>query len=177
MDPVFDTTLRGALALLFFSAALHKLRAPAEFHGTLAEYRLLPGWATRIAAVLIVSGELAAATMLVLPSLRASGAVVAFLLLCAYTSAIAVNLLRGRREINCGCSGAALRQPISAWLLARNAALAAMALLCLLPAHGRALVWIDGASVLGGVLVLAAVYVSSNRMLAIAPLLERLRAA
>ena len=49
-------------------------------------------------------------------------------LLVLYSAAIAINLLRGRRDIECGCGGAATHVPLSGWLLARNAALMATAL-------------------------------------------------
>jgi hypothetical protein len=67
MDPVFDTTLRGALALLFLGAALHKLRAPGEFRATLAAYRLLPERGTRVAAAAIAGAELATGAALAGP--------------------------------------------------------------------------------------------------------------
>ncbi len=42
VDPVLQWALRGSLALLFLGASRHKLRAPAAFRATLANYRLLP---------------------------------------------------------------------------------------------------------------------------------------
>jgi len=42
MDPAADVTLRTAFALLFAVAASHKVRDPARFRATLADYRLLP---------------------------------------------------------------------------------------------------------------------------------------
>jgi hypothetical protein len=177
MDPVLDTTLRAALALLFLGAALHKLRAPAEFRATLAEYQLLPRRATGAMALAIASAELATAGALVLPALRAVSPFAPFILLGSYSAAIGVNLVRGRREIDCGCSGPALRQPLSPALLIRNAALAAGALACLLPVQGRPFAWPDAVSVAGSVLVLASLYASVNRMLASAPARARLRSA
>jgi hypothetical protein len=175
MDPVLDAMLRSALVLLFLSAAAHKLRAPATFRAQLTAYRLVPERATGAAAAAVVAGELATGFALVLPPLRASAGGAALGLLCAYSGAIALNLVRGRRHIDCGCSGAALRQPLSPWLLARNALLAGSAGACLAPTGERALVWVDSVTVGGGVLVLAALYTASNRMLASAPALARLR--
>ena len=40
MDPAIDLTLRAALALLFLVAATHKLRDPAAFRATFADYRI-----------------------------------------------------------------------------------------------------------------------------------------
>jgi hypothetical protein len=175
MDPVVDKTLRGALALLFLVAAAHKLRAPAAFQAHLADYRLFPGRATQGLAAAVVAGELATGLALLAASLRETAVAAALALLCTYSGAIALNLLRGRRDIDCGCSGPGIRQPLSPWLLARNALVAAIALACLAPLRARTLVWVDTVSVLGGVGVLAALYAASNRMLANAPALARLR--
>jgi len=177
MDPVLLAMLRGALALLFLSAAVHKLRSPVTFRAQLTDYRLVPERATGAAAAAVVAGELATGFALVLPPLRASAGGAALGLLCVYSGAIALNLVRGRRDIDCGCSGPALRQPLTPWLLARNALLAGVAAACLAPVAARALVWLDSVTVAGGVLVLASLYAASNRMLASAPALARLRDA
>src|SRR5437870_1480218 len=128
MDPVIDLTLRTALALLFFVAAGHKLRDLDRFRATLAEYRLLPAGLVPLAAALVVAVEVAAAGALLVPGARAAGLVVAAALLALYGAAIAINLARGRRDIDCGCAGPAVRRPITGALVARNAALAALAL-------------------------------------------------
>ena len=49
----------------------------------------------------------------------------AFGLLCLYTLALAINLMRGITAIDCGCGD--LPTPISGWLLLRNGALLIMA--------------------------------------------------
>lgn len=177
MDPVLDTTLRIALALVFVQAALHKLRAPSQFRVTLAAYRLLPERATAVFSLAIAAAEVATALLLVLPAARTIAPWSALALLGVYSIVIGVNLARGRRDIDCGCAGPALRQPLSGWLLLRNAALAATALGGLLRVDPRPLLWIDGISIAGGVLVLALLYASANRLLATAPALARLRSA
>jgi uncharacterized membrane protein len=175
MDPVIERMLRSALALLFLVAAVHKLRAPTAFRDQLADYRLVPGRATLAAAAAVVAGELTTGLALLAPSLRLAAPGAALVLLFAYSFAIALNLVRGRRDIDCGCSGPALRQPLTPWLLVRNALLVGIAVACLAPVRGRTLIWVDAVTVLGGVGVLAALYAASNRMLANAPALLRLR--
>jgi methylamine utilization protein MauE len=175
MDPVVERTLRSALALLFLVAAAHKLRAPTAFREQLADYRLVPRRATQATAAAVVAGELTTGLAFLAPPLRLAALGAAFVLLFAYSFAIALNLARGRRDIDCGCSGPALRQPLTPWLLVRNAVLVGITLLCLAPVRGRTLVWVDMVTVLGGVGVLAALYAASNRMLANAPALLRLR--
>jgi len=163
MDPVIDVTLRTALALLFFVAAGHKLQDLGRFRATLAEYRLLPAGLVPLAAALVV------------PSARAAGLVSAATLLVVYGAAVAINLARGRRHIDCGCAGPAGRRPISGALVARNAALAALALAGLVPVHPRALLWVDGLTVAGATAALAAFYAALDRMIVFAPGLARLR--
>ena len=167
MDPVVDITLRAALAPLFVVAAIHKLADPRRFTATLSEYRLLPGWLAGTASALIVAGELAVAAVLVLD--RRPGLAGAAALLGLYAGAIAINLARGRRHIDCGCAGPAARRPISGWLVARNLVLAGIALAGCAPLAPRLLVWIDGFTVVAATAALAACWTASDRLLALAP--------
>ena len=175
MDPVADITLRAALALLFVAAAGHKLRDPGRFRATLADYRLLPTALVRAGAVLLTGAELVVAVVLAVPTLRAPGALAAALLLAVYGAAIAVNLARGRRHIECGCAGPAGRRPLDGWLVVRNGVLVGVALAGLAPLRARSLTWVDVLTVTGATAVLAACYGSADRLLASAPALARRR--
>src|SRR5436309_12419152 len=175
MDPVIDVTLRMALALLFFVAAGHKLQDLGRFGATLAEYRLLPARPVPLAAPLAVAVEVAAAAAPLVPGARAPRLLSAATLLLVYGAAVAINLARGRRHIDCGCAGPAGRRPISGALVARNAALAALALAGLFPVHPRALLWVDALTVAGATAALAALYAALDRMIVFAPGLARLR--
>ena len=169
MDPAIDATLRAAFALLFLVAASHKLRDPGRFRATLAEYRLLPGAVVPLAAMLVIGAEIVVAIALVASARRVPGPVSAAAVLVVYGAAIALNLARGRRHIDCGCAGPAIRRPISGWLVARNAALAAAALAAVAPVRSRPLVWVDALTVMGATATLAALYASADRLLAHAP--------
>jgi hypothetical protein len=175
MDPVIDVTLRAALAVLFLVAAGHKLRDPGRFEATLAEYRLLPAALTPAGARLVVAAEAVAAVLLVLPPLRRGGLLAAASLLTIYGAAVAINLARGRRHIDCGCAGPAAHRPISAALVARNGVLAAAALAGLWPVRPRSLLWVDALTVTAATAALAALYVALDRVLAHGPAVARLR--
>ena len=175
VDPVIALTLRGAGAALFAWAALHKLRGFAYFRVALADYRLVPWWASGLAARSIVAAELATAALLVSPLARPSGFAAAAGLLALYTVAIGLNLLRGRREIDCGCFGPAHRAPLGGALLGRNAALGALALAGLAPVAARPLVPLDALTAGGGLILLALLYASANRLIESAPHLRALR--
>ena len=164
VDPAFQGVLRGGLVLLFAAAALHKLRAPREFAATLADYRLLPGALVPAAAAALVGAEVALALALGTGRFEPEALFAAAALLALYSLAIAANLARGRREIDCGCLGPAGRQPLSAWLLARNLLLVA-ACLALVPAPApRPLHLTDAVTVAGGVAVLALLWNAAHRL-------------
>lgn len=173
MDPVVAVTLRVALALLFASAATHKLRDLAAFRATLADYRILPDATVPLAAVAVAVMEPTIAAMLL--AWPAAGAPAAAALLLLYAGAIALNLARGRRHIDCGCAGPAARRPIGAGLVARNVVLAAAALVTLAPAASRTLVWVDVATIVVATVTVALLYGAADRLLALAPRAAALR--
>jgi hypothetical protein len=175
MDPVIDATVRTALALLVLTAALHKIRDPARFRATVADYRLLPPRLVTVGAAILVLSEVAVAVALA--GARTWGLAGAAALLGLYAVAIAVNLARGRRHLDCGCTGPALRRPISGWLVFRNLVLVAVALADLAPVTSRPLLWIDHLTVVAATAAFAACWMAADRLVATAPGLARLREA
>jgi Methylamine utilisation protein MauE len=165
MDPVVQLIGRGALALLFGWSAAHKLRDVDAFRAALEGYDLLPPlWAVPAGAVLIGS-EVGLATGLLLPPVAPVAALGGAALLVLYAGAMAVNLRRGRRDIDCGCGGPAGRQPISAALVGRNIVLAMAAIGSALPAHSRSLTWVDGATIVLAVLTVSLLYAAIDGLL------------
>jgi hypothetical protein len=177
MDPALASILRAALACLFGVAAVHKARDLGHFAATLAEYRVLPARLVAGMAASLVAVELLVADLLLTPRVPRAGLLGAAGLLLLYAAAIALNLARGRRDIDCGCAGPASRRPIGGWMVARNLVIAAAALAGLGPVGSRALVWVDAPTIAGGTAVFGALYVALDRLAAQAPGLARLRAA
>ena len=175
MDPVITTSIGICMAVLFGAAAVHKLRAPAVFRSALDQYRLLPPRASGIAAAFLVAVEWTAALLVLLPATRPAGFAAMAGLLLVYTIGIGVNLYRGRRDIDCGCNGPALRQPLSGWLVLRNLCLLGLVLLAAQPVADRPLTWLDGVVVAFAVLTASGLYLAMNQLLAQAPRLARLR--
>jgi hypothetical protein len=168
VDPVVPLIVRAGLALLFTTAATHKLRDVPRFRAALADYRLLPGALAAPVALALPAAELAVATALAVSATAHAGLVAAAALLVLYGGAIAVNLGRGRRHIDCGCLGPAARQPIRGGLVARNAVLALAALGALVPVAPRPLGWVDAVSVGGATLALGALAAAYGRLAAVA---------
>lgn len=177
LDPAVGFAASTALAGVFAQAALHKLRDARAFAAALDAYALLPASLAPLGAAQLIVAELLLAGTLLIPALRAAAALGALALIALYSAAIAVNLARGRREIDCGCTGPLLRQPLSGWLLARNAALAALALCAALPSAARALTALDALPILGFACAFFALYAAANQLAANAPASQALHAA
>ena len=162
IDPALGWTARGALAAVLAQAAWHKARDLQAFTSALAAYELLPASLAPLVASQLLAAEIALTGLLLVPALRVPAALAAALLLVVYSAAIAVNLARGRRHIDCGCAGPALRQPLSPWLLARNGALVALAVFAALPETGRALGALDALTIAGGAGILLVTTSAAN---------------
>ncbi len=167
-DPVPMLLVRAACALLFASAAWQKLRDRAAFSAILSAYRLLPDGLVRVAATTAGLAELAVALAWLAPGGGRAAVAATLALLAVYSAAIAVNLLRGRRSIDCGCGSRGERQPISEWLIVRNLGLALLALGTLRPVAPRALGWVDAVTLAGGLAVAAAVWTATHGLAAAA---------
>jgi hypothetical protein len=116
--------LRTLVALVFLSAAVGKMRHWLALQGVIANYRLVPQALVAPIAYLLPPVEAALAIWLLSGWAAPSAAAGAAGLLCVFAVAMAVNLSRGRRDINCGCFQSALRQTLSWALVWRNVSLA-----------------------------------------------------
>jgi hypothetical protein len=175
IDPAFQLALRFALAAVLLQAATHKLRSVAGFAAAIMAYRLLPERLSFAAAATFAAAELAIGCALLLPTAGPLPALAAGALIALYSLAVAVNLARGRREIDCGCTGPAARQPLRGALLVRNAVLVAAAATCALPVAMRPLVWIDALTIAAGMASLWIAYAAIETALSNAARLGALR--
>jgi uncharacterized membrane protein YphA (DoxX/SURF4 family) len=162
VDPVVAWIARLALAAVFAAAAHHKWREPDAFAAALADHELVPEPWVRVLAHGLALAETAVALGLVWPASAGAAAIGAGGLLALYSGAIAVNLWRGRREIDCGCS--ARPQPLSGALLVRNAALATAVWPAIAPTAQRALVWVDALTAAAGLAALAWLWLAAHAL-------------
>lgn len=165
VDPVLGYIVLLGVAALMASAGLHKLRGRQEFSEVLAAYRLLSGSVIPTAVHVLPGVELLTALGLLVPESRPTACVIAAALLIAYGGAIGINLARGRRDLDCGCSLAGGRRPIAAWMLARNGVLAVAALGVALPWASRTLGWIDLMTIAAGASAAVLLYASTDALL------------
>jgi hypothetical protein len=116
----FRVALRTLVALVFLSAAVGKMRHWLALQGVIANYRLVPDALVAPLAYLLPPAEAGLALWLLSGWAASSAAAGAAGLLCVFAVAMAVNLGRGRHDIDCGCFQSALRQTLSWTLVWRN---------------------------------------------------------
>ncbi|RLB44820.1 MAG: methylamine utilization protein MauE [Deltaproteobacteria bacterium] len=177
IDPVIELSLCFALVLLFAAAAWHKVSDRMRFGAVVRAYNLLPSWLVAPATRLLPLLEASIAIGLLYPPTRRAAALAGVPLLVLYTTAISVNLARGRREIDCGCFAASARVPLSNWLVVRNAVLIGAACLLLMPVRARTLVWIDGLTVVTTLITLSLLWAAGQRLAQTGPALRQLGGA
>jgi hypothetical protein len=141
IDPLLPLVISTSLALLFFMAARHKLSDNRRFEAQLAAYRLVPDSVLGVTAKALPWLEMSLVFLLLIPITRPFAASVAAALLVIYALAMAVNIRRGRSEIDCGCGDKP--QSLSVMLLIRNAVLASGALLLVIPVIERSITTVD----------------------------------
>lgn len=178
LDPAIELVLCGALALLLGTGAVQKARDLASFRAAIEGYELLSPRLAGTAALAFTGLEAVLALALLAPigpGLRSLTLGAAALLFALYGTAIAINLARGRREIDCGCSGPAARIPLSGWLLARNALLVGAALACRGGATPRSLGAIDALTIVCAISLLALAWTALHGLLAYSAALQRMQ--
>jgi len=165
IDPAIAALIVTCIALLFGGAAIHKFRDLRRFDEIFAAYGLLPlaarlrlSRAVPLLEALVAAGLLPDAT-------RLAAACVGIVLLLAYAGAITVNLLRGRRELACGCGGPDDRRPIAPWMVWRNVLFAAMLSTVMLPWSQRPLALTDMVTIGFGTAACSLVYLCLDRLL------------
>ena len=170
MDPLFVKWASAAFAGLFLLAARHKLASPAVFRAVLLDYRLLPDAFVSPAARTIPVLELLLAAAWLATWTGAVAAVApgtaTAMLLTLYTLAIAVNLLRGRRWVSCGCGLSRDEGENLSWgLVSRNVLLIAAALVAAAPAPAREIGAGDYAVLAAALVASLLLYVAASQLL------------
>lgn len=123
---MLSVAIRLLTALVFLTAAVGKMRNWTVLQGVIANYRLLPdalvmpvSWALPVIE-LIVGAACLSPLASPWPELAAA------LLLAVFATGMAINLARGRRDIDCGCFQSTLKQTLRWPLVLRNVALIAL---------------------------------------------------
>jgi putative oxidoreductase len=100
--PFLEVALRYTLGVVFLYACVHKILHPEAFAEILYGYKILPGAAINLLAILLPFFELVCGLSLLLGFYPRSAAVLANAMLLVFILGISFNLLRGL-EFDCGC--------------------------------------------------------------------------
>lgn len=131
MDPLARDLLavtaiagRICVGLVFLLAGAQKLGHRRLLPGVIANYRLLPAALVKPVSAVLPPAELILGALLLSGLMTEAAAPAAMGLLALFAAAMAVNLRRGRNEIDCGCGQSFLKQSLRWSLVARNTVLA-----------------------------------------------------
>lgn len=182
LDPLILRIIAVCFALLFLFAAVHKINNKLQFHGILEAYQILPrgmlGLTVSVIPVLELILGLAWALSALLFIRIQFVPLVSAMLLFVYALVIAINLMRGRSYIDCGCgfsprassaqnlSSSGGIQQLSRGLVARNVVLVIVALIAAIPPTSRDLGFIDYLSLIAAASTLVLLYGAFNQLLA-----------
>ena len=168
LDPLVLKLVSIGFGLLLLLAAVHKLTALQKFRATLTAYEILPGPLLAPVSIIVPIIEAMLGTAWLLAIQPVMVALASAILLASYTSAIAINLVRGRIHIDCGCtmgSSAGRDQQLSWGLVARNALLIIASLTATVPATDRAIGIVDYVTLVAGLLAIVLLYGAANQLL------------
>ncbi len=165
IDPAIAALIVACIALLFAGGAIHKVRDLRRFDEIFAAYGLLPLAARLRLSRAVPFVEALVAAGLLFDVSRIAAACVGVVLLLVYAVAITVNLLRGRRELACGCGGPDDRRPIAPWMVWRNVLFALVLFPVMLPWSPRPLGLTDMVTIGFGTATCALVYLCLDRLL------------
>jgi hypothetical protein len=174
LDPIVILIANYSIALLFGLASYGKLSAFRVFCVTLEEYQLIPVKLVTVVAAVVTGLEVLISLGAFWQPVAQFAMFAASLLLSMYAAAIGINLVRGRRDIDCGCTGPARRQLLSGWLLLRNTGLILVGLLGAAVPSERIVVAADLVLVALALIAVMAIYAAINQLMVNAPRLDAL---
>jgi uncharacterized membrane protein YphA (DoxX/SURF4 family) len=165
-DPVFLLTTRWSLASLLLGAGLHKSLHQERTRAAITAYFRVPHPLQQWTTWLVVTVEMTIGAALITPSTSRLASAGAAILFAAYFGIMALNMARGHRRVDCGCSFQRSEAPLSGAHLARNALLVTLAIAASVLHSGRTVGWIDGLQIAAAVACAALLYLSADALLA-----------
>jgi len=160
--------------LLLLQAGGAKLRHRRLLPGVIGNYRLLPEALVEPFARVLPIAEIGLGVVLI-AGVGGPTALAAAALLLGFAAAMAVNIARGRSQIDCGCGLSQLRQPLRWPLVWTNIALAALLLLGTLPSSAPSLADRITAAAVGASLFLLVLLYHALGAIALSPIAAKRR--
>ena len=168
LDPLVASIVSIGFGLMFLLASVHKLTGFGRFRAVLGEYRIMPAFLVPVVAAAVPVLEIVLGlTWLFANEPRIAGLATTGLLVL-YTSAIALNLLRGRVHISCGCGfGKSARgSEVLSWgLVLRNVSLLIAAIAATMPQSARTIGVLDYIVLVAALLGVILLFTASNQLI------------
>ena len=165
IDPIFLTLICYCFALLFGLAGAHKLSNRSETQTLIDAYNLVPAPLLAPASLLVPILELAIGAGLMFGATRSIAVIAGGVLLIAYGAAMAINLYRGKRDLDCGCSFGDRAQKISPPLVYRNALLATLIFMAAMPVSNRETGMMDAFIIAVSLIAASILYAAANTLI------------
>jgi hypothetical protein len=166
---VLAAQLAAFQALLLVASSFHKIRKWSYSRSVLRQFAGVPSSLTAALLGLTVAGEAASALLLVMPTSRTTGAILASVIWSVYLVLILRAIAQGRREVDCGCSFGSARHSLGSFEVARNAVLLGFAMLIVGVSAQSGEASIQGSQVLAAC-ALFALYGALDQVMALRPL-------
>ena len=125
---LFNFLIRLIFSIVFLVSSLPKLREPLTFSSAVTAYKILPSRWTRPFALFLPWLELTLGLLLLFGWQTRFAALASAGLFLLFLVAMGINLVRGRKDLDCGCSGKKHSQKIGWKTIARNMVLILLAL-------------------------------------------------
>ncbi len=164
MDSLLLLTIQLFIGSLLLLGGIHKAMDQKRFQTAVDAYLLVPPSYTKLISVLLLSGEVISGIGLLLSSEK-FWMVMAVLVFTLYLFVVAYSLVRGQKNVDCGCSLFHRQTSLSVWHLARNIVLLGATLMLLLPEVERTLGVLDFLQSIIAVLGLGLLYLSVDMLL------------
>lgn len=140
-----SSTVALALAILLGASAAHKLMDRPRMAAAVSTLTGLAPTLAPFGLAVAFALESAAAILLLLPDSAALGAVLGAGIWATYLGFILSAILRGRRDVDCGCSFAPRHAPLGRFEILRNLTLISLAAFVIVaPPMGAALITASG---------------------------------
>jgi hypothetical protein len=156
-------------SLLLLASALHKAFKWAHFKSVVHEFGGVPKLLVPAVLAGVAALEACAAGLLLVPTLRTRGALLAALVWGAYLALIVRSILTGRRNADCGCSFGPTSSPLGSYHVARNSSLTGLAIGVALAGPATDGSGVRAAEVLAACALLA-LYGAMDQVMALQPL-------
>lgn len=121
--------VRLIIGFIFLSSAIDKVKNSESHALTISKYKIIPSKLTRRFSLILGYCEFTLGVCLMTGVFQLQSMLIALTMLTVFNSAITLNLIKGNKNINCGCGGILGERKISWLLVLRNTVISILIIL------------------------------------------------